>query len=81
VPEFAISENCDGRCMVTAPGLIVDDLSREMAEAFVAACLRVQGKASRGAIGAIRTFAGETLSAATLNRLPDEFDSAAVRRA
>jgi hypothetical protein len=49
MPEFAISENCDGRCTVIAPGLVVDDLSRELAEAFVAACQRACERTSRRA--------------------------------
>ncbi|MGH1575239.1 hypothetical protein ACRAWG_37070 [Methylobacterium sp. P31] len=40
--EFAISEDCDGRWTVTAPGLVVGGLSREAAEAFVLACRRAQ---------------------------------------
>lgn len=52
VTEFAISVDCDGRWTVTAPGIVVGDLSREAAEAFVLACRRAQERELSEATGA-----------------------------
>jgi hypothetical protein len=52
VTEFPLSVDCDGRWTVTAPGLVVGNLSREAAEAFVLACRRAQERELSEATGA-----------------------------
>lgn len=52
MPEIKMTEECDGRWTVIVDGLIVTDLNRDLAEAFVAACRKVQEREQIEATGA-----------------------------